>query len=185
MTIQTFNEALVVRVADATAVNTSTAETVIVPDYPFVAGYFYQGRTIRISAWGVLSSLTATTPNITLRFRMGTGTLSATFVVASGALAFTSTAITNGSWRLEGQLTCRNTGTAGTGMFMGQVFLPNLTAATTVGGEGYNNTMPVTGSAVGTIDTTVQNLMSLSAQWSASSASNSITVQQYILEAIT
>jgi hypothetical protein len=169
-------------VASSTAVNTSTTETIIIPDLTLAANYLTQGKRLRLTAWGKLSSLTATTPNLTLRVRIGTTTLSATYATASGALAFTATAITDGTFRLEVDLVCQTTGSSGTGLVFGQAYLPNLTAATTVGGEGYNNTLPVTSPAAGTINTTVANLVSVSGQWSASSGSNSIQVMFYTWE---
>lgn len=169
-------------IAAATAVNTSTTETIIIPDLTLAANYLTQGKRLRLTAWGKLSSLTATTPTLTLKVRIGTTTLSATYATATGALAFTATAITDGTWHAEIDLVCQTTGSGGTGLVVGQVYLPNLTAATTVGGEGYNNTLPVTGLTAGTINTTVANLVSFSGQWSASNAANSIQTMFYTWE---
>lgn len=178
----TYQVVLAQSVAASTAVNTSTAKTIIIPDLVPVANYFTQGKRLHLTAWGIVSSLTATTPNITIRVGIGSTTLSTTYETASGALAFTTTAITNGTWQLEVDLVCQTIGTAGTALVVGQVYLPNLTAVTTVGGEGYNNTLPVTGLAAGTLNTTIQNFISISAQWSASSASNSIQTLFYTWE---
>jgi hypothetical protein len=178
----TYQVVIAQSVADSTTVGTSTTETIIIPDLVPVANYFTQGKRLHLTAWGKLSSLTATTPNLTLRVRIGAATLSATYVTASGALAFTATAITDGTWRLDVDIVCQTIGTAGTALVVGQAYLPNLTAVTTVGGEGYNNTLPVTGLAAGTLNTTIANFISVSGQWSASSASNAITTKFYTWE---
>lgn len=178
----TYNVVLAQSVAASTAIATSTTETILIPDLSLAANYLTQGKRLRLTLMGQLSSLTATTPNITLRIRIGTTTLSATYATASGALAFTATAATNATWRGYVDLVCQSIGTGGTGLALGYFMLPNLTAVTTVGGEGYNNFLPVTGPAAGTINTTVANLVSISAQWSASSGSNSIQTLMYLWE---
>lgn len=185
MTIQTFNECLATTVADATAVANTTTETIIVPDYTFPAGYFYQGRKLRASLYGVISNVVTAVPTITLRVRFGTTTLSATWASASGALVCNATANTNLTWKMEFEFVCRSIGTGGTGFLMGQAWLPNLTAATTINTEGYNNLIPSSAPAAGTLNTTVANLMSVSAQWSAANAANSITTNMFTLEALT
>lgn len=184
MSIQTYNEALLVSTSDVTVGNTVT-KTIIVPDYTFPANYFYQGRKIRGKAWGTVTTLTATTPNITFKIEVGAASMSATWSVASGALAFTSTASTALSWNLEFEVLCRSVGTAGTGILMGEVSLPNLTAATTIGGEGYNNMIPTGSNTTGTLDTTTAKVLSVDVTWSAANAANTITCQQYTLEALT
>lgn len=185
MTVQTFNECLVATIADSTAVGNSTAEAIIVPDYTFNAGYFYPGRKVRASLYGVISNVVTATPTITFRVRIGTTTLSATYATASGALVCNATANTNLTWKMEFELVCQTAGTGGTGLVLGQVWLPNLTAANTVNTEGYNNLLPASAPAAGTINTTVANLMSISAQWSAANAANTITTKMHQLEALT
>lgn len=178
----TYNVVLAQSVAAATAVGNTVTETVIIPDLTLAANYLTQGKRLRLTAWGQLSSLTATTPNVTVRLRIGTATLSATYATASGALAFTTTAMTNASWKADIDLVCQTIGTGGTGLVLGQVFIPGLTAVTTVGGEGYCNFMPVTSPAAGTVNTTVANLVSFSAQWSAANAANTIQTMFYTWE---
>lgn len=185
MSIQTFNECLVTSIGDATAVANTTTETIIVPDTPFAANYFYQGRTIRASLWGVISNVVTAVPTVTVRVRVGAATLSATWVSASGALAANATANTNLTWHGEFELVCRTAGTGGTGFVSGQLWLPNLTAGNAVGNVGYPNLIPISAPAAGTLNTTISNVMSISAQWSAANAANSITVNRYTLEALT
>lgn len=178
----TYNVVLAQSVAASTAVGNSTTKTIIIPDLTLNANYLTQGKRLRLELMGQLSSLTATTPNITLRVGIGTTTLSTTYEVASGALAFTTTAMTNATWKMDIDLVCQTIGTGGTGLVLGQAALPGLTAVTTVGGEGYNNFLPVTSPAAGTINTTVANLVSVSAQWSAANAANTIQTLLYTWE---
>lgn len=185
MSRQTFNESKAVLTSDATAVGNSTTETIIVPDYTFPAGEFNTGVLYRAKLYGVISNVVTATPTITFRVRIGTTTLSATWVSASGALVCNATANTNLTWHAEFQLVCRTAGTAGTGFLSGQIWLPNLTAATTINTEGYNNLIPASAPAAGTLNTTVANLMSVSAQWSAANAANTITTNQFLLECLT
>jgi hypothetical protein len=170
--------------ADATAVGNTTTETIIVPDFVFPAYTFIQGTKIRATFMGRISNVVTAVPTTTFRVRVGTATLSGTAVFASGALAANATANTNLTWRGEYTLTCRTNGTAGTIMCAGQIWLPNLTAGNAVGNVGYPNFIPVTAPATQTIDTTVTNVLSLSAQWSAANASNTIQVQEYSLESM-
>lgn len=184
MSMQTFNELLKSRIASATAVANTTTETVIVPDYAFPADYFFQGRTLRATLMGQISNVVTAVPTTTFRVRVGAATLSATAVFASGALAANATANTNLTWRGEFTLVCRSSDTAGTIMVAGQLWLPNLTSGTAVGNVGYPNFIPVSAPATQPIDTTIVNVMSISAQWSAANAANSIQVVQYHLEAL-
>jgi hypothetical protein len=114
---------------------------------------------------------------------MGAATLSATWVVASAALACNSTANTNLTWRGEISIVCRSAGTAGTGITIGQLCIPNLTGGTIT--NAIDTHLPTSAPAAGTLNTTIANVMSISAQWSAANAANTLTVNQSILEALT
>ena len=168
--------------ADSTAVGNTTTETIIIPDLQPTAGYFTQGKRLRCTLYGVVSNVVTAVPTITFRVRIGTTTLSATYATSSTALACNATANTNLSWRGEFELVCQTTGTAGTGLVMGQFWLPNLTANNTIAGVGYPALLPPATPAPGTINTTVSNFISTSAQWSAANASNTITVKSFLWE---
>lgn len=184
MSGQTFDETLQSLSASPSAVGNTVTETIIVPDFVFPANFFKQGTKIRGTYSGQISNVVTAVPTTTFRVRMGTATLSATAVFASGALAANATANTNLTWRLEYTLTCRTSGTGGTIMCVGQIWLPNLTAGNAVGNVGYPNFIPVSAPATQTLDSTVANVLSLSAQWSAANASNTIQVVEGMLESM-
>lgn len=176
--IQTYENVNVTSVADSTAVANTATETVIIPDWSCGPNFFYQGKKARCSLWGVISNVVTAVPTITFFVRVGTATLSATWASQTGALACNATANTNLVWHGEIEMVCRSVGAAGTGMVQGQFWLPNLTAGNALGNVGYPNMLPVSAPAAGTLNTGVTNIVSVSAKWSAASASNSITVNQ-------
>jgi hypothetical protein len=182
MTRQAFNELLVSTTADGTAVGNSATEAIIVPDFVFPANYFIQGTTIRFTLGGRISNIVTATPTITFKVHIGTATLSATAVFSTGALVTRATVATNESWRAEGTIVCRSSGTGGTLMCMGEFDLPNLTGATTA--LVATVIMPSTAPATQPVDTTVANVLGIAAQWSAASASNTIQVHRYHLECL-
>lgn len=176
---QDFTATLFSMSADATAVGNTTTETIIVPDFVFPAYTFIQGSKIRAQFAGRISNVVTAVPTITFRVRVGTATLSATAVFATAALATRATVATNETFWGDYTLTCRSSGTAGTIMSIGNFNIPNLTGGTTT--NIINVMLPATAPATQNIDTTVANVLSLSAQWSAASASNTIQVHEYML----
>lgn len=183
MTIQTFNECLVSRTADATQVSNTTTETIIVPDYTFPANYFYQGRTLRGLLKGVCSNVVTTPGTLTYRLRMGATTLSATAVSASNALGLDTTARTNFPWEMRFTIVCRSSGTAGTALMTGQIEQSNVLSSTAA--NLLPQFIPASSIAAGTVDTTIANLFSVSAQFSVATNPTNLTVNTYILEALT
>lgn len=183
MSIQTFNECLVSAVADATQISNTTTETIAVSDYTFPANYFYQGRTLRGLVKGVCSNVVTTPGTVTYRLRMGTTTLSATYAVASNALGLDTTARTNWPWELRFTIVCRSVGTAGTALMTGQVEQSNVLASTAA--NLLPQMLPASAPAAGTVNTTVANILSVSAQFSVATSPTNLTANVYILEALT
>lgn len=183
MSRQTFNELLQSISADPTAVGNSTAETILVPDFTFPANYFIQGTTIRGTGVGRVSNQ-AVANNQTFRVHFGTATLSATAIFTSGVLASNATANTNLTWRFEWTAVCRTSGTGGTIMLTGQIWLPNLVTGTTVGLVGYPALIPVTAPATQTIDTTVANVLSNAWTHGTANAANTVQMHNYHLESL-
>lgn len=179
---QTFNELFQSITAAPTAVANTASETILVPDFVFPAGFFIQGTTVRATLMGRVSNVVTAVPTQTIKVHVGTATLSATAVFSSPALSANATANTNLTWRMEYTMTCRTSGTAGTLMCAGQIWLPNLTAGSALGQVGYPTMFPVTAPATGTLDTTVANVLSLGWTWSAANASNSVQAELYHLE---
>ena len=184
MSIQTFNECLVSAISDATQISNTTSETIVVPDFTFPAGYFYQGRTIRGMVRGKCSNVVTTPGTLIYRLRMGTATLSATLVAASDALGLDTTARTDFPWQVDFTIVCRSAGTAGTALVSGLVHQSNVLSSTAA--NLLADFIPGSGPAVaGTLDTTVANLLSVSAQFSVATSPTNLTAQTYLLEALT
>lgn len=176
MSRQFWEEALAYAVADGTAIHTTTTETIIFPDLTIPANYMQDGRLLRMRAFGKLS--TTGTPTMTFAIRWGgvSGTLLATteaITTASGAA--------NTAWSLEAYIQTRTNGSSGSLIVMGDVVL-NLTASTNTSG-----TFGVSGfdaPAAVTVNLTADTALSLTADWSASSASNTLTGLIYSIEAM-
>ena len=176
MSRQAWNETLAWATADGTAIHTTTTETIIFPDITIPANFMADGRALRMRAFGKLS--TTGTPTITFAVRWGgvAGTLLATteaITCASGAA--------NTAWSLEALIQTRSNGATGTVIVFGDVVV-NLTASTQTSG-----TFSVSGfdaPAAVTVDLSIDKALSLTADWSANSASNTLTGMLYTLEAL-
>lgn len=113
------------------------------------------GRSMVIRASGFLSD-TGATPTLTLRFKYGTTTLCATVAVGTPGTD------SNAAWTLEATFTVRTTGASGTVFAQGWLTYANVV-------------YPMLTTATVTIDTTTSTALNLTAQWSASASSNTIT----------
>lgn len=132
------------------------------------------GRTLRLRAFGRLS--TTGTPTIAFALRWGG---------VSGTVLATTEAITNGSgvanvnWALEAIIQTRANGASGSLFVMGvaQVHTAAGTVVTNVFGvSGYDAPAAVT------VDLTADTALALTATWSAASASNTLTGHLYTVE---
>lgn len=177
MSMQTWSELLGAATADGTAVANTTTETIIFPDISLPANYLQNGRVLRLRAFGKLS--TTGTPTITFAIRLGGvgGTLLATteaITCANGAA--------NTAWSIEAFIQTRTNGSSGSVIVMGDVVV-NLTASTQTSG-----TFGVSGfdapAAVSSLDLTSVQALSLTADWSAQSSSNTLTGLIYTLESL-
>jgi hypothetical protein len=173
---QFWGEAIWWAVADGTAVANTTTETIIFPDVTVPANYMQDGRVLRVRAFGKLS--TTGTPTITFALRWGgvAGTLLATseaITTASGAA--------NTGWAIEALIQTRANGSAGSLFVMGEVQV-NLTASTVTAGvfgvSGFDAPAAVT------VNLTADTALSLTADWSAASASNTLTGHVYTGESL-
>jgi hypothetical protein len=176
MSRQSWSELLAWMTADGTAVHTTTTETILVPNVTIPANYMADGRVLRLRAFGKLS--TTATPTMTFAIRWGgvAGTLLATteaITCASGAA--------NTAWSIEAYIQTRSNGATGSLLVVGDVMV-NLTASTQTsqgfGVSGFDAPAAVT------VDLTADTALSLTGDWSASSASNTITALLYTLEAL-
>lgn len=168
-------------VADGTAVTASATLTELSPTPQVILPYpmlnEYAGKRLRFSAWGYYTT-TGTQGTITLDLRMGAaGAIgSMTSIGASGALTWVASQ-TNRGWHIDGFLTVRTIGSAGTAIAMMDVSNVTSGASDTPGA--------VAGTAAGgtaTVDTTAARALALGATISV--ASQSITCREFRVEAL-
>lgn len=135
------------------------------------------GRGIRIVARGIVSS--TGTPSYTWTVRLGASGITGPIVLGSAALA-TASGVSNVPWNLEGDVILEVLGAAGgnsTVRGIGTLLTDGYSAATTTrlyqlyGGAASPGT-------VATVDTSITNYINLDITCTASSASNTITLQQ-------
>lgn len=176
MSRQFWDEALMWVTADATAIHTTTTETLIFTACTLPANYMQDGRVLRMRAFGKLS--TTATPTMTWAIRWGG---------VSGTILATTEAITMGSgvttvnWSLEAYIQTRTNGATGTLLVMGEVWVH--TSSTAVAGNVFGVSGYDAPAAV-TVDLTAQTDLALTADWSANSASNTLTGMLFTLEAL-
>lgn len=124
------------------------------------ANYLKAGTSIRISALGAHSAVS--NPNLRLRIYFGS-----TVLLDTGN--FSTIDSTNITWELQAFITCRTTGATGT---------VNAQGYFSYAGGGFGRSQNMFGmvnTADTTIDTTTTQLLKVTAQWGAASASNSIS----------
>ncbi|HET9382262.1 MAG TPA: hypothetical protein VFP69_15725 [Streptomyces sp.] len=141
----------------ATAANT-TAETVV-GSWTIPAGDAAVGTGYRFALHGTAS--TTGTPTLTLRVRLGGATGA---VIAAYTAVTTGSGISSRGWRIEGALHCVTTGASGT--WAGGAALSHHLTGTTGVAQHELTDAPVTR------DTTVDQALVVTAQWSAAAAAN-------------
>ena len=167
MSRQGWEECVISVAADGVAVANTTTETIVFPNIKIPFSSFAVGKTFKLKAYGKLS--TTGTPTIIFAIRAGG---------VAGTLIATTEAITNGSgvtnvnWEIEVTIVCRAIGSSGSLLVMGTAKVH--TAAGTVvvnifGVSGWDAPAPVT------VDLTADVDLALTADWSAASASNTLT----------
>lgn len=176
MSRQFWQEQIAWATADGAAVANTTTESVIFTDQTIPGNYMSDGRTLRLRAFGKLS--TTGTPTVTFALRWGgvAGTLLAT----TEALTMGS-GVTNVNWDVELYIQTRANGSSGSLLAMG------VCRVHTAAGTVLVNVFSVSGfdvPAAVTADLTTDKALSLTADWSAASASNTLTGMMYHLESL-
>ena len=145
------------------------------------------GDVLIIDATGVISTV-VTTPG-TLTIDLGFG---GTAILTTGAMTLNAVAQTNTPWYLRIMATALTVGagTAATLRYTGFWLSPasiNVALGATGPGPG-GQIVPYSGTATGAttagasgFDSTISNVIDINATWSVASASNSITMQQFLL----
>jgi len=136
------------------------------------ANFYAVGTTLKFEASGFYST-TAVPGTLTLNMKHSGGVTSTVTVGTTGAIT-PILSVTNGAWRLWGDITCRTTGTGGT-LIVNTIFevAPSSLATLTPGNASIVNTTTVT------VDTTAAQTVDLTAIWSA--ASQTITMANFLM----
>lgn len=139
----------------------SSAETTIlnntadVGSLAFAANYFTANKTVRVTAYGTLSSI-GSPGNLTMKGKFG-----ATILATSGAVALQASQ-TNAGWRLDLVICCIAAGVSGSFTVQGEL----------VYGAGFRLALPAV--AAVTVDTTATQTFNLTGQFSVADPGNII-----------
>lgn len=190
MSMQSWQETLIQANSDGSALSASTSATSLLPaaaKFTMPANFLRVGSVLRVRFAGRLSNLVTTPGTLTIELRMGPTSSIAAF--SSGAMQMSSTAHSNVPIVGEIMLTCRAIGNSTNANFMGQGWALSQALSLTAVADSTTTPahllMPNTAPAVGTgFDSTVANVVDLYGTFSVNSASNSITIHQYTLEAV-
>jgi hypothetical protein len=173
-------------VVDGAQIANTVTETIICPDFNLPAYYMAPGRTLQLRAFGVNSNV-AGTPG-TLTFRVRWGGVAGTVLLATAALGLDTAAHTNALWSLNAIIVCRTAGATGTFVSSGQVEVYGLLASTAANLlpqlMGSAGTPGASGNAAVTVNTTIANLLSLTAQFNVATNPTNLTCQQRLVEVL-
>ena len=185
--MQGWVEALAIANADGAALTNTTTATSLLPATAKVVlpAQFLDkaGKGLRLRLIGRMSTLATTPGTFTFDVRFG-----ATIVYTGGALVLNTTAQTNATFFIDLHLVSRSIGSGtaatimGTGIFQSRVVIGSPAAG--VGASG-QTLMPDTAPVVGTgFDSTTAQTIDVFGTWSTASVSNTVTVHQFIIEAM-
>jgi hypothetical protein len=138
------------------------------------------GKAVKIEAWGILSS--TATPTYTFTTRLGASGTTAASVLVSAALT-TGSGVTNQLWEFHGVVTCLIAAGAGANSTFRGV------GSITCGGLASPFSYSLYGSAatpgtIATVDISIANYISFNVTCSASSASNTVTLQDLLISGL-
>lgn len=157
----------------ALANSTTLTDISVAPQFTLPANFLQAGSAIQFTAFGVFS----TTATPTLLLGVYYGGVAGTALATTGAIT-TGSGVTNVPWRLKLTTTVRTTGSSGTAMSQGVFGMGTSVSAW--------NFLPLPNTALATvtIDTTAAKTLTVGAQWSAASASNTITLHGFYVESL-
>lgn len=183
MSRQFWQEAITWATSSATAVANTTTETIIFPNFTIPANYMQDGRTLRLRIVGQYS----TTATPTLIFTLRWGGVSGTVLCKTAACTLPT--ITAGLFEMDILVSTRTNGATGTLMANGVARVHAGVAGTVASATGEGLVTPMTAGGVitpatATVDLTADTPLSITATWSAASASNTLTGLQYTIESL-
>lgn len=162
---QTLQSVIATQTATGTCANTVTETQInstVNGTLTLPSSFFVAGKTIRVKGAGFHSSTGS--PTLNLRVKLGSTT-----VCATGA--HTHHNATNAYFEFEVMITCRTTGASGTVFGQGSFF-------------DTADVVPMGNTATTTINTTTTQAITVTAQWSAASASNTISMTNMTVEVL-
>ena len=170
--------------ADGAAIVNSTTEIIIFPNVTIPANYMADGRAVEVTAAGRLS----TTGTPTIRFRLRWGGVAGTVLWDSGPITCGS-GVTAALWHLMIRMQTRSNGSTGTlfctgPAIIGAALAPTVGSATGAAAVGVFGSAGDDTPAAVAADLTADTALSLTAQWSAASASNTLTGHNYFGESL-
>src|SRR5436190_3239772 len=185
MSRQFWDEALFWSVANGAQILNTTTETIIFPNVTIPANYMQDGRVLRLRVQGQVS--TGTGPP-TLIFGLRWGGVAGTMLCKTAACTMVAS-ITASMWDLDIVVQTRTNGSAGTVFAIGtaRVFAGVAGTVASATGEGLVTPMGSAGvlaPAVATVDLTADTALSITATWSASSTSHTLTGLNYLIEGV-
>lgn len=182
MSRQYFAETVASSTSSGTAVANTTTETIIFPNITIPANYMQDGRTVLLRVIGQYSNTGTPTIIFTLRWNGVSGT-----ILCKTAACTTPSGVTAAMWDLDILLTTRSNGSSGTIMANGVARVFAAVAGTVASATGEGLVTPMTNGGVvtpaaATVDLTADTALSITATWSAASASNTLTGLQYTID---
>jgi len=188
MSLQTWQESLVVQSVAGTSFGAYTTAKTVIPAtnlYTFAPNYFMVSKALRVNVYGGIGTLVTTPGTITFQIMLGT-----IVVWTSGAIQLNATAHTDLPFDLTALLTCRAIGSGTSANFMGMGSIGGIMFTNTAAQVDAVNTtgrfqLPITTPTVGTgFDSTIANILDFWVGFSISNAANTVTVDQYVVEAL-
>lgn len=170
MSRQYWGETLAWATADGTPVANTTTETIIFNNTLIPPNYMSDGRVIRIRAFGKLS----TTGTPTIIFAIRWGGVGGDILAQTEAIT-TASASANFNWSLEAIVQTRSNGATGTLLAMGVVVLQTNQGADPTTKSHVFSVSGGDAPAAVTVDLTTEKALAITADWSAQSASNTLT----------
>lgn len=170
---------------DGAQVLNTTTETIMTPDYTFLADSVETGDIYRYTLYFDTSTVITTPGTITMRLRWGGA--AGTSLAASGAYAPDPTAAsTTVSGYMEWLMVVRAVGASGSAFTMGRMCLQDFddASATTIIGNLNMSVAPVSAPAAVTIDTTASKALSPTVAFSVATATTQLTNHIAILESL-
>ena len=188
MSLQTWQETLVSAPASGASFGTYTTAKTVLPTGCLVtlpANWWYIGRILRVTVQGGIGTLVTTPGTITLQHNIGS-----VAAFSTGAIQLNATAHTNLPFEMVSLLRCVSIGSGTSATLLGMSHLRGVMFTRTAGQTdnvniGDSMMAPITAPAVGTgFDSTAAGTLDFFAGFGISSASNTIQIYNYVVEAL-